>query len=466
MNDESIRAWINSLEAAALTTVEPTSNPASLNFRERAAPKATRKRKAISDYNLASPPFSYMGAEDESNMTTPRKKRRLGSEGGALDPDATPRPRSHSIPSSSASVVVSDTNSLSRSISRTSSVKRQMMRLRLGETGIDYQPLNETTVPDVAKMLFLTMTEYGRCHRILPDALKQEITEKLNMGEVQRRQWQYCFKSEKDPADDLPGRIPSLEEVQTILALATECERYKHEEASWNAEVHLRLLHGIFRTLVGKQYGDFNVMLCSTARPHADFRPILSNSKMIDLCVYASLDQGNEADAVTKFCRTAPTLSINHTIFEPLQLRPLILSIETKKHGAESDKAQLQIGVWHAAQWNFLQWAVYEKLLQQRQDNARQTPLTPNEEDEIKTKTKTALSKLSFIPGIIIQGNYWKLVISTYAEGKTKLFSGFVFGKTESLMDIYAIVAGVRELTAWGRDTYLPWFKENVLTLD
>lgn len=248
--------------------------------------------------------------------------------------------------------------------------------------------------------------------------------------------------------------------------MATECERYNHEEASWNAEVHLRLLHGIFRSPADRQYGEFSAMLCSTARPHADFRPVAPISKLIDLCVYASLDRSHEVDAVTKFSRAAPTLSINHTDFEPLQLRPLIVSIVTEKQDADADTTQLQLGIWYSAQWRFLQWAVCEKLLQQRQDKDWQTPVATDQEDEIRARSIRALSKLPFIPGIIIQGNYWKLVISTYAEEKTQLYSSFVFGKTESLMDIYAIVAGVRELTAWGRDTYLPWFKENVLTLE
>lgn len=144
----------------------------------------------------------------------------------------------------------------------------------------------------------------------------------------------------------------------------------------------------------------------TTARPHADFQPIMSNSKLIDLCVYASHDQSIEVDAITKFCQTAPTLSINHTDFEPLQLSPLILSIATEKQDGKSDKAQLQIGLWHASQWNFLQWAVHEKLLQQRQDKDGHTPFTTDQEDDIRAKTLTALSKLPFIPGIIIQGNY------------------------------------------------------------
>ncbi|KAL7813975.1 hypothetical protein V8C44DRAFT_348959 [Trichoderma aethiopicum] len=416
MDDESVISWVNALEGASPNILETTPEPTSRNSAEIAAPNTDRKRKIASNHNATNSLLGYTMTNENVEM----KDGHLGSDEKAFDP-AAPRPRARSIPGSSASFPISQANSLSSSSSRTSLVKRQMMRLRLQDKGIDYQPLNETT---------------------------------------------YCFKSEDDPADDLPGQIPSLDDIKNVLAMATECERYNHEEASWNAEVYLRLLHGIFGTPIGKQYSNFNAMVCTTARPHADFQPIMSISKMIDLCVYASYDQSIEVDAVTKFCRTAPTLSINHTNFEPLQLSPLILSIATGKHDAESDKTQLQIGIWHAAQWNFLQWAVHEKLLQQHQEKDGHTPLTTDEEDDIRAKTLTALSKLSFIPGIIIQGNYWKLVISTYAEGKTKLFSGFVFGKTESLMDIYAIVAGVRELTAWGRDTYLPWFKENILTIE
>lgn len=176
------------------------------------------------------------------------------------DGKATRGPRSPSIREPSTSVLISHPNSLSRYSSRTSLVKRQMMRLRLQDKGVDYQPLNETTVPEVAKMLFLTMTEYGRCHQILPEALKHVIKE-LKMDGLQRRQWQYCFKSEYDTADNLPGQIPSFDEIQTILAMATECELYNHEEASWNAEVHLRLLHAIFGIPSGKQYSNFNAML-------------------------------------------------------------------------------------------------------------------------------------------------------------------------------------------------------------
>ncbi|KAM0247353.1 hypothetical protein ACHAQJ_009887 [Trichoderma viride] len=394
-------------------------------------------------------------------MASTPKKRRLESQGALFDPDATPRLGSHSLPSDSGSISAS----MSSSMSRASSPKKQMMSLRLDNSGIEYQPLNQQTVPKVARTLFSVMRGIGRSNDILPDALKPTITQKLTDQTMDLREWRYAFIPEGH-TDNLPGRIPSFEEVQKILAKAIECEGFKHEEVSWNSQVHLRLLEGIFENLLGEQCDDFNAMSCTTARPHREFKPMSSIAKMIDICIYASLNQNQELKAaVTEFCKTAPTLTINHTDFEPIQLRPLLLSIETKKPGIEWEKAQLQIGVWHAAQWAFLRWAVSQKLLKQRLAQGINAP-TDKGEEEFKAEKLMALSKLGFIPGIIIQGNQWHLVISTYHDGKTKLWSGLVFGKTESLLDIYSVIAGVRELTAWARDTYLPWFKENILMFE
>ncbi|KAL7782777.1 hypothetical protein V8C37DRAFT_413853 [Trichoderma ceciliae] len=454
MDKESIIHWIDDLE--------PASDPASLNVPEiasptlpkPAAPNASRKRKAISSYSLASPPTSDTKGDDDNNMTsTPQKKRRF-------DPDATPRPGSRSIPSSAASISASETSS----ISKQSSAKGQIMDLRLGDTGIEYETLNRDTVPAVAKTLFNTMSNIEQGFDILPDALKQTIIndQELTVESFKRSQWRCAFRSDDEP-DNLPGRIPAIAQIQIILALATQCKNGRHEEASWNALVHLPLLRLIFHNDLNQQCNDFSAVICTTARPHREFKPISSIAKMIDICIYATLDQNLElVTAIKAFSSTTPTKSINHTNFFTLQLNPIIISIETKQQGGGGAwvKAQLQLGVWLASHWALLYWGVRQKLLNQRMAQGLDAPT-----DDFKAETLEALSKLGFIPGIYIDGHRWHLVISTYNDGKTTFWSEWLFGDTKSLIKIYAIIAGVRELTAWGRYIYLPWFKENVLTL-
>ncbi|KAL5082831.1 hypothetical protein Trisim1_002980 [Trichoderma cf. simile WF8] len=446
---DSIINWINNLEAAS----DPTSLPKPAPSLPSQA--ASRKRKTISNYSLASPPLSYTGGDDNIMTSTPQKRRRMQSQDGLPDPDATPRPGARSIPSSAASISGSETSSLSRS----SSVKGQMMRLRMSGTGVETKSLNEDTVPAVAKPLFLTMAEIERGLNILPAALRNIIRDDQGLSQDDfESQWQYSFKSANKP-DHLPGRIPSIVQIKIILARTTKCENGKLDEASWNTMVHWPLLSLIFEDDFGEQCSDFNTIPCPTARPHRAYTPGLSSARMVDLCIYATLNQYPELDtAINAFTDTTATHSVNHTDYYGLQFTPLIISIETKQPGGgEWDRAQLQMGVWHAAQWNFLRSGVEQKLRTQR----------PAQDDEtFKAETLSALSKLGFIPGIFVNGSRWHLVISTYDDGKTTLWAEWVFGATKSLMKIFAVIAGVRELTAWGRDQYLPWFKENVLTVE
>ncbi|KAE8383310.1 hypothetical protein BDV26DRAFT_277497 [Aspergillus bertholletiae] len=181
---------------------------------------------------------------------------------------------------------------------------------------------------------------------------------------------------------------------------------------------------------------------------------------MIDLCVYASFDGDTELSAsIIKLCRITPTLAVNHTDFDPINERPLLLSIETKKSSIDWNTALLEIGTWHATQWSFLQWAVRQKMIRQ----LTEMPKTNEEEEKFNANLLAILSALGAMPGIIIQGHRWFLILSTYENEKIKVWTGHQFGTTESYLGVYTVIAGMRQLTAWGRDTYLPWFMANVL---
>lgn len=190
---------------------------------------------------------------------------------------------------------------------------------------------------------------------------------------------------------------------------------------------------------------------------------------MVDMCLYADLcDDADAMEAQQALCRQTPTSSVNHTDFAPLQLSPIVLSIETKKSGKDLDTAQLQMGIWHAAKWSFLRPAVLLSL------QARQAQSTPDEstpsaaqnlqqQQEQERQVDEALARLGFLPGVIVQGHKWMLVLSTREHLKTVLWVEQQFGSTHRILETYQVIAGLRELAAWGRDTYLPWFRENIL---
>jgi hypothetical protein len=229
-----------------------------------------------------------------------------------------------------------------------------------------------------------------------------------------------------------------------------------------------------------------------TARPHRRFKIPSSPAKMIDLCVYASPLERDErwAARLRQFSRHLPTQTVNHTDFEFISAHPLLLSIETKKPGVHWYKAQLQMGLWHAAQWAFFEWAVGEKLAQQAANGEREVDDNAEaveeeddsggqemEEDEdgmesmsaqerwIRKRKRSVLSDLGFLPGIIVQGHRWHLVLSTYDSKtrKTTLWADHQFGTTMRHLEIFSTIAGLRRLTAWARDVYLPWFEANVV---
>ncbi|KAK5634453.1 hypothetical protein RRF57_010166 [Xylaria bambusicola] len=443
-------------------------------------PTITKKRRR-QPQQLTSPPASV----DETMASTPRKRRRTST----ADPDSTPRPAisGDSIHRSNTTSSTTSSSRASHISSRASSPKKQMLNLRLHEPVLEFNALTLSTLPPAARKLVETITEIGSNQDILPHAVKSSIMESVHAHDPMPRLWRYAFKPAADDNADmlLPGRIPPFQEVERICRKANECQQYDHEEASWNCSVHARLLELILEDEDGRPCNEFDAMICSTtARLHHTWKPIWSPGKMIDICLYhASISQDEDLRAkITQFSRLTPTGTVNHTDFYPISMRPLVLSIETKKPGVHWEAAQLQIGIWHAAQWAFLRWAVADKLRRRSMNDNNegedgggndnvdksqaQAPAPQTEHNATEAEVLSVMSKLGFIPGVIVQGHRWHLVLSTYEDRKTKLWADRQFGSTQTCLESYSVIAGIRQLTAWAKDIYMPWFRLYILDND
>ncbi|KAI1173168.1 hypothetical protein F4777DRAFT_600809 [Nemania sp. FL0916] len=326
-------------------------------------PTGSTKRKLVNqEQQLASPPAS-LKPSDENNMASTPKRRRLGGSDDGLDLDETP-------------------------------------------PGSDD--------------LLESMVEVGRGLNILPFHMKPTIEKAIGSGGL-AMQWRTTFQS-PESVDDLPGCVPSFEEVDGVVKWAEH----------------------------------------TTARPSKYFKPAASTGQLIDICIYNSVGQDEEGlmEKINRFRMSSQTNnSINHTDYNPLRKRPLLLSIETKKPDTGNNKAQLQIGVWYSTQWSFLRWAVGQRLKERAKLEAGKTATAT----EVEADTLACLSELGFIPGIVVRGHRWCLVLSTYDGKKTTLWEEHQFGTTSSSFGAFCAIAGIRRLTAWATDHYWPWFEKNIL---
>lgn len=174
--------------------------------------------------------------------------------------------------------------------------------------------------------------------------------------------------------------------------------------------------------------------------------------KKVDFCIY--IDPSNNppspsstisAQSAFERCRgELPGRVFNFTDFVPLDQRPIALSIETKKPSEGFDGAKLQLGVWQMAHWSFLRHLQYLA--------------------ETSSKEDPTISALPlFIPGIIIQGHNWHLIITTLEEQKTFFWQKVLIGSTSSTKGIYQIIYVLHVLRRWVEDTYWPWLRDIVL---
>lgn len=110
----------------------------------------------------------------------------------------------------------------------------------------------------------------------------------------------------------------------------------------------------------------------------------------VDYVLYLDADAEDTctSDAIAKLEETAGP--VNHTAFTPLASHPISLSIETKRHGGDGRRADVQMAAWQAAQWSFLE-----------------------------AHGGGAVKNLAFLPGVIVQGHEWKFVATTRKDNKT-----------------------------------------------
>ncbi|KAJ2899919.1 hypothetical protein MKZ38_002741 [Zalerion maritima] len=163
------------------------------------------------------------------------------------------------------------------------------------------------------------------------------------------------------------------------------------------------------------------------------------------VCLDASkLEPPSRAQAAMKrihaMCQSTPTSAVDHTDFLPLHNLPMFISIESKRHGESSDKAELQLGVWLSAQWKFL---------------ASMFGSGPNSHAGGSLGTERQQKSLEVMPSILVRGHSWRLMISTLKEDGMRrvIYKGVEFGTTQTAVGVYKLSFGLQWMAGWIENT-------------
>ncbi|KAK5987432.1 hypothetical protein PT974_11559 [Cladobotryum mycophilum] len=390
-----------------------------------------------------------------------RKRRRgLVSPGNnnkmsAPPDDGTPRPLKRV-----RSNLASDLSDRSRSLSslrssdkssRRNSPQRQLQQLRLNPKGIRFQPLSSfTSKPSSLESLLDAIDDITEGKGIVPERMREQLMQEPHEDFKWARRSSHYYSADLEYS-------PSPDDVLEVLDAANECDSRHHAEVTWNAEVHQLVLGLAFRQ--GRRC-KFRHLVNFTNTTVASIMPeygIPTTSKKVDFCIYIDPENDDETwkslePSVVALQIALPENALNFTDFIPLDRRPIALSIETKKPSEGFEGAKVQLSVWLLAQWTFLRCLA-------KPPGSSGGEGEGDREEEHGAGSWTELLP-AFLPGIIIQGHDWHLIITT-PEGEDMIFWGKVtIGSTSSSKGIYRIIRTLQVLREWAKESYWPYFQD------
>ncbi|KAM0310914.1 hypothetical protein ACHAPQ_012446, partial [Fusarium lateritium] len=227
--------------------------------------------------------------------------------------------------------------------------------------------------PPAVTALASTFSQINRMRSIMPKSVQKPL-EKL--GEDVDDTMFY----DDNAAIDMPCGKDLVRLAQRIAKHSNTCSSQLQDEGAWNNLVHTRVLDMFIHDLQngpGQDQCDF--MPCITTNMNLNHHRFNESASRVDYIIRILPDNDEDSPA----CFTPSRMPSRN--WTSNQLLPIAFSIETKRYGGDVTKGEQQLGIWTAAQWEFL----------------------------IKISSAEAVKELPYIPGVVVSGETWSLVITT-----------------------------------------------------
>ncbi|KAL8762709.1 MAG: hypothetical protein Q9184_001333 [Pyrenodesmia sp. 2 TL-2023] len=408
----------------------------------------------------------------QKNATTPKATRgRKGKQPEALDDDEQPTPRAIGQPSLLADKPVfgppkyagaeveddkleddasfdsedSKQKSSKQSSQRALSPRKARAYMQGAEISVKIAkvPSNIYPFPSAAQNLRNDLEALQKRKGLLAKSLRTLAQDRLGNDDEDAL---YKTQEAITPEETLE-HLQTWYTVLEIEGAAEECEVEDCAEASWNAEVHCRILRkalqGHWRSK-NVWYRDITTAKIFDKELLPKVSGLAAKTKLVDFAIMVRPQESSPLeDTLERKCALMPSKTINQTDASYIRNKPIAISMEVKRPAGNEDVSVVELQTWVTAHYNML---------------------------KVLLSSNNALGKfeLPVLPLIQVQGHMWNLWVAEFKSGNNQIIihRRISLGSTDKIVGIYQIIASLQRLAQWVAEEYQPWWIKATLGLN
>ncbi|KAL8988551.1 MAG: hypothetical protein Q9177_002393 [Variospora cf. flavescens] len=437
----SKRRALGIIQPNAMAPPSPTKNKTGTKGKQAAqkipiTPKTTRGRRGKQPEPPEDPEATPRAISHHSLLTNtlrfdPRNQAGAEVEAGNLEDD-------HSEDSKQ--------ESSTRSSQRTLSPRKARAYMQDAEISVQLAkiPSSDYPFPSAAQTLRNDLRALQKRKGLLDLSIREIAQVKLGIDDEDAL---YKTRGNTVTPEESFRHLRTWYNVVEIESAAEECEVEDDAEASWNTEVHSRILREALRGHWRSKniwYKDITTAKIFDKELLPKVPGLSAKNKLVDFAIIVRPQVSSVLDGAVKMkCASMPPKSINQTDASYVRNKPIAISMEVKRPAGNEDIAVVELQTWVTAHYKML------KVL-------------------LDSNDAPGTFELPILPLVQVQGHTWNLWIAEYKETEDQIIihRKISLGSTDEVVGIYQLIASVQRLAQWVAEEYQPWWIKAVLGVD